>query len=141
MYRLGLFAITAFLLVTTLALPQQPSRADLLLLNAHVVTMNPKQPTAQAVTVKDGRIVWVGSTQDARRLYPKAAQTIDLEGATVLPGIIDAHTHLITLGEGFLKINLKDITSEQDAVERVRQRAATAQPGEWILGWGWDEGR
>jgi predicted amidohydrolase YtcJ len=141
MYRLCLVAITVFVLIIPLALPQQTSRADLLLLNAHVVTMNPKQPSAQAISIKDGRIVWVGSTQEAGRRFANAALTIDLEGATVLPGIIDAHTHLMTLGEGFLKINLKDVPSEQEAVERVRQRVATAKPGEWILGWGWDEGK
>ena len=141
MSRLCLVAIACLVLIIPPALPQQTSKADLLLLNAHVVTMNPKQGSAQAVAVKNGRIVWVGSTQEARRLFTKAAQTMDLEGATVLPGIIDAHTHLMTLGEGFLKIDLKDISSEQEAVERVRQRVATAKPGEWILGWGWDEGK
>jgi hypothetical protein len=141
MPRLCLVGITFLVLITPIALPQQSSKADLLLLNAHLVTMNPGQPSAQAVAVKDGRIVWVGTTREARRLFANAAQTVDLEGATVLPGIIDAHTHLMTLGEGFLKINLKDISSEQEAVERVRQRVATAKSGEWILGWGWDEGK
>ena len=139
--RISLVAITILVTTISLALPQTTSKADLLLLNAHVVTMNSKQPSAQAVAVKDQRIVWVGSTQEARRLFANAAQTIDVEGATVLPGIIDAHAHLMTLGEGFLKIDLKDVPSEQEAVERVRQRVATSKPGEWILGWGWDEGK
>lgn len=115
--------------------------ADLLLLNARVLTMNEKQPFAQAIAIQGDRIVWVGSTAEATRLYPKPARTMDLHGASVLPGIIDAHTHLMNLGESLVRLNLKDISTEKEIIERVRQRAASAAPGEWILGWGWDEGK
>jgi predicted amidohydrolase YtcJ len=118
----------------------QTSIADRLILNAHVVTMNDKQPSAQAVAIKGDRIVWVGNTDEARKLYPTARVT-DLHGTTVLPGIIDAHTHLINLGESLVRLNLKDIPSEKEIIERVKQRVASAAPGEWILGWGWDEGK
>ena len=118
----------------------QSSSADLLLLNAHVVTMNDKQPLAQAIAIQGERIVWVGNNEDARKLY-LSARTLDLHGATVLPGLIDAHTHLINLGESLVRLNLKDIATEKEIVERVKQRAASAAQGEWILGWGWDEGK
>ena len=123
------------------SLSAQSSSADWLLLNAHVVTMNDKQPSAQAITIQGDRIAWVGSTDEAKRLYPKPARTVDLHGAMILPGIIDAHTHLINLGESLVRLNLKDIPTEKEIVERVKQRAASAVRGEWILGWGWDEGK
>src|SRR5579864_6095201 len=118
-----------------------PSTPDLLLLNAHVLTMAPGQPSAEAIAVSGGRIAWVGTGADARRLYPGAASVLDLRGASVLPGIIDSHTHLMELGKSLLQLNLKDVPSDKEAVERVKQRAASATPGEWILGWGWDEGK
>lgn len=129
------------LLLVSVSLSAQSSNADLLLLNAHVVTMNDKQPSAHAIAIRGDRIVWVGGADESKRLYPNPARTMDLHGATVLPGIIDAHTHLINLGESLVRLNLKDIPTEREIVERVKQRAAAAAPGEWILGWGWDEGK
>ena len=121
--------------------PPVSATPDLLLLNAHVITMAPGQPSAVAIAVSGGRIAWVGTDADARRLYPGAASVLDLHGATVLPGITDSHTHLMELGKSLLQLNLKDVPSDKEAVERVKQRVAAAKPGEWILGWGWDEGK
>lgn len=142
MKRLSLLlAITASLIPIPSALTQTPVRADLLLLNARVITMNTRQPSAEAVAVKDGRITWVGSTTEAKTLFGNAAETLDLGGATVLPGIIDAHAHLISLGESFLKLDLKGVATPEEAARRVKEKAATVRSGEWILGWGWDEGK
>src|SRR5579862_5145621 len=131
-------------LLAILALPaafsQQAQRADLLLTHGNVITMSDQQPRAQSIAIRAGRIVWVGSDAEAKSRFTAAARTVDLNGATVLPGLADAHTHLLNLGEGFLKLNVKDVPTEQEVVERVRERAKTAKPGEWILGWGWDEG-
>ena len=128
-------------LFSAVSVTAQTASADLLLLNAHVVTMNEKQPSAQAIAIQGQRIVWVGSSDEAKRLFAKAARTVDLHGATVLPGIIDAHTHLMNLGQSLVQLNLKDLPTEKEIVERVKQRAASAAPNEWILGWGWDEGK
>ncbi len=103
--------------------------------------MNEKQPSAQAIAIRGGRILWVGNTEEAERLYPRPAHAMDLHGATVLPGIIDAHAHLINLGQSLVRLNLKDIPTEKEIIERVKQRAASTAPDEWILGWGWDEGK
>lgn len=127
--------------LTAASIPAQNSNPDLLLLNAHVVTMNEKQPVAQAIAIRGDRIVWVGTNDKAKQLFPKAARTLDLHGATVLPGIIDAHTHLIDLGESLVRLNLKGVATEKEIVDRVNQRVASATPKEWILGWGWDEGQ
>ena len=137
----GLGVLFLALLGFSVSLSAQSSNADLLILNAHVVTMNDKQPSAQAIAIQGDRIVWVGSTDEAKRRYANAANTLDLQGATVLPGIIDAHTHLIDLGQSLVRLNLKDLATEKEIVDRVRQRAASTAPGEWILGWGWDEGK
>jgi predicted amidohydrolase YtcJ len=103
--------------------------------------MNPAQPRAQALAITAGRITWVGSDKEAQKLFPSAKRTVDIHGATVMPGIIDAHTHLFELGRSLLRLNLKDVTTEEEAVALVRQKAASTPPGDWILGWGWDEGK
>lgn len=136
-----LIVVIALLLPIPSASTQTPVKADLLLLNAHIITMNPRKPSAEAVAVKNGRIVWVGSTAEAKTLFMNAAETLDLGGATVLPGIIDAHAHLMSLGESFLKLDLKGLATPEEVARRVKEKAATLRTGEWILGWGWDEGK
>ncbi|HJZ79931.1 MAG TPA: amidohydrolase, partial [Pyrinomonadaceae bacterium] len=91
--------------------------------------------------IQGDRIAWVGTTTEARRRFPAATQIIDLHGATVLPGLIDAHVHLFALGQSLLRLNLKDVADESEAVALVKQRAAHTPAGEWIVGWGWDEGK
>ena len=137
------FFLTAFLLallaVTPPAAAQSP-QPDLLVVNAHVITMNPRQPAAEAIAIRQDRIVWVGTNAETKKFGSKVRR-LDLHGATVLPGIIDAHTHLVELGKSLLRLNLKDMATPEEAVSRVKKRAASAAPGEWILGWGWDEGK
>ena len=111
------------------------------MLNGNFITMSPQQPAAEAVAINDGRIQWIGSNADAKKLFTSALETIDLGGATVLPGFIDAHGHLMSLGETFLKLDLKGVSSPQEVARRVKEKANTLRTGEWILGWGWDEGK
>lgn len=120
---------------------QDVQAPDLLLVHGKVVTMDPARPSAQAIAIQGGRIAWVGSDREALKRFGSAGMKIDLHGRTVLPGIIDAHTHLFELGKSLLRLNLKDVGTEAEAVARVKEKAASAAPGEWILGWGWDEGK
>jgi len=130
---------TGGLLALLIPLAAHAQTAGLLLVNAHVVTLDPRQPEASAIAISSGRIAWVGATAESRARFP-SARVMDLAGATVLPGIIDAHGHLLSLGESLLKLNLKDVATPEEVVARVRERARPARPGEWITGWGWDEG-
>ena len=136
-----LIAIAALLVPIPSALTQSPGKPDLVLLNGNFITMNPQQAAAEAVAIKGERIEWVGSSADAKKLFADAAETRDLGGATVLPGIIDAHAHLMNLGESFLKLDLKGIATPEEVARRVKEKADTVRSGEWILGWGWDEGK
>ena len=134
-------AVFSFWMVVSICLAQDRAQPDLLLVQARVVTMDPASPSAQAIAIAGGRITWVGTDAEAQRLFHSVKNTIDLRGATVMPGIIDAHTHLLELGKSLRRLNLKDVATEEEAVARVRERAASARPGDWILGWGWDEGK
>ena len=98
------------------------------------------RPDAEAVAITGGRIAFVGRRADAERHTGRRTRVIDLDGATVVPGLIDSHVHLANLGASLERVNLVGVETEADAVERVVERAATVPKGEWIVGWGWDEG-
>jgi hypothetical protein len=114
---------------------------SLLLTNASIYTGNDRQPRAEALAATDGRIVFVGSTAEARQRAPRDAQQIDLGGATVVPGFTDSHAHLAGIGQRELAFDLEGTTSVADLQARLKQRAASAKAGEWIFGRGWIESR
>lgn len=139
-FCIAILRVALLLLLAPSASPQT-GHPDLLILHAHVITMDSSRPTAQAIAIQQDRILWVGSDDEANKKFGNKMPRMDLHQSTVLPGIIDSHTHLLELGMSLLRLNLKDVSGEQDAVEQVRKRVASAAPGEWILGWGWDEGK
>lgn len=112
----------------------------LVLLNGNVYTGEPGAPRAEAIVAVDGRIAYVGSNDGARRQAPAAARIIDLKGATVFPGLADAHAHLSGIGWRELHFDLTGVESLAALQRRVRERAA-ADPGEWIVGRGWIESK
>ena len=97
-------------------------------------------PDAEAVAVRDGRIVFVGTGADAEAFRGPNTEVRDLAGATVIPGLIESHVHLIELGKGLSQIDLVDVDTEEEAVRLAEAVAAETPPGTWILGSGWDEG-
>ena len=115
--------------------------APLLLANGNFYTAADDQPRAAAVVVVDGRITFVGTTPDALRRAPPGARRIDLHGATVLPGLTDAHAHLSGIGERELTFNLEATTSLAELKNKLRERAAQGKPGSWLFGRGWLESR
>lgn len=97
-------------------------------------------PDAAAVAIRGGEIVYVGSEKEALALRGKRTRVIDLNGATVIPGLVDSHTHIIELGAKLESVDLTDVTTEAQAVALVAERAKSVPKGEWIFGAGWDEG-
>jgi predicted amidohydrolase YtcJ len=113
--------------------------ADLIFINANVYTANDKQSHAEAVAVKGDRIVFAGSNADAKKYQGPQTRTIDLKGATVLPGMTDAHHHLEGVGFREMTLNLEGITNLQDFLARVKSKVDQTKPGEWVTGRGWIE--
>ncbi|MDA0328248.1 MAG: amidohydrolase [Gemmatimonadetes bacterium] len=112
---------------------------DVVVVNASVLTQDDAQPTAEAFAIKSGRFVAVGSTSDIRNLASTNTQVFDAAGATVVPGFIDAHSHPSGAGLNELKnvdTNLGSISRIQAA---LRERAALTPPGEWIVGFMYDD--
>lgn len=113
---------------------------DLIIHNAKIYTFDPAQPQAEAVAVRDGKVLAVGSLADIMALNgAKSADTFDLQGATLIPGLNDAHTHLIQWALSLHEVDLVGVRTMAEAVEKVRERAATMPPGAWLLGAGWDQ--
>jgi predicted amidohydrolase YtcJ len=98
------------------------------------------KPDAEAIAVRGSRIIFVGSSRDAEKYRGAQTRVIDLQGATVIPGLIDSHTHVAGLGEKQSRVDLTDVQTEEEAVARVVAFAAKVPKGEWIVGRGWDEG-
>ncbi len=115
-----------------------PESADVLYVNGHVYTMDVKNSEADAFAVRGGRIVAVGLTEDLKKsIRPK--QVVDLEGRTVLPGLIDSHAHLMGLGISKLTIDLVGASSEAHIASLVSERVKKSAQGQWIRGRGWDQ--
>lgn len=115
--------------------------ADLILTNGRIYTVDNARPRASALAVRGGRVLFVGSDAEARVLAGPATRVIDLHGATVVPGIVDAHAHLLGLGNTLERVNVAGSTSYEEVIGRVKAWAKDAKPGEWIQGRGWDQNR
>ncbi len=112
---------------------------DLLVLNARVYTIDEALPRAEAFAVKNGRFIAVGDTDDVRNLKTARTEVIDAEGMTVTPGFIDAHTHPAGSGVAEL-VNVNcDLRSIEAIKEALRKRAAETPPGEWVIGFKYDD--
>ncbi|NNF38458.1 MAG: amidohydrolase [Gemmatimonadetes bacterium] len=138
----------------------EATTADLVLTNARVYTFDWAPPgpdgtpadgapydadtgwqaDASAVAMRGNRIVYVGDDAGAAAFVGPETQTVDLDRAVVLPGLVDSHTHVAELGGNLSRIDLVGVETEGEAIARVVERATTVPAGEWILGAGWDEG-
>jgi predicted amidohydrolase YtcJ len=113
--------------------------ADLVLLNCNVLTMNPSQPHAEAVAIKEDKIVKVGTNEDINRLVGKDTRVVELNGETVLPGLIDTHVHIADFGRFVTWLDLKGVKSVEEVKKIIKKRVQTTTQGKWILGQGWNQ--
>jgi len=116
-----------------------PRRADLVVANAKVWTVDPARPRAEAVAIVGERIAAVGTAAEIDAWRGPATKVIDARGRFVMPGFNDAHIHLIEGGMQLDNVDLKDAASFEEFARRIGERAAATPKGEWILGGNWDE--
>ena len=137
--RIGVaLALSIPLAAPSLARGQQS--ADMLLVDAVIHTMDPARPEAEALAVVDGEIVALGTSSElvARYRGPDTA-VIEAGGAAVLPGLIDAHGHVMGLGRALRILDLVGTESAEEIAEMVGEAAADRAAGDWITGRGWDQ--
>ncbi len=133
--------------------------ADLILHNAKIYSLNWDEPSldgvpaknaphdkngwhpdAQAIAIKDDKILFVGSNKAAMEFKTDKTKIVDLESAVVVPGLVDSHGHVGELGELLHKVNLTDVKNADEAIGRIKAFVKNPEKGEWIIGQGWDEG-
>jgi predicted amidohydrolase YtcJ len=119
---------------------KEPMReADLILVNGRIHTLDPSVPDGTAIAVMGDRIERVGGDAEIAALASPKTRRMDLHGKTVIPGLIDAHLHLMGIGESLSELDLRGTTSAAEAAAKVADAAARAAPGSWIQGRGWDQ--
>jgi predicted amidohydrolase YtcJ len=115
--------------------------ASLVILNANVVTLNPKQRRAEAIAIQDGKIAAVGSNREIRKHIRKKTRIINAKNKTVVPGLVDCHVHMTGFGHSSKSLDLRNVKSVSEMQKRLREFAERNHERGWILGGKWDQER
>jgi predicted amidohydrolase YtcJ len=135
--RRGLAPAVLVVLMAVAGLTAQQSAPDLILSNGKIVTVDERFQVAQAVSVRGGRVLAVGTNQEISRLAGPATRRIDLRGRTVLPGLIDNHMHLLRYGTTWAyEVRWDGVETRREALALLRARTERVKPGEWIYSLG-----
>src|SRR5262249_9395156 len=135
-----LFVLIVLLAQAASAYPNEP-KADIVLLNGKIWTVNKAQPEAEAIAVWRDRILAVGGTADIRELAGENTKVIDLKGRRVVPGFYDSHIHLLGSGLRLSEVALKDAKDEAEFGRRLREFDKKMPRDRWMLGGEWDHDR
>jgi hypothetical protein len=137
------FAVLAVMVLSTFIAfceSTQPVKrpADLVILNGKVWTVDPEQPSAEAIAIVGDRIAAVGTDVAIKKWVGNGTRIIDAHGETVLPGFIDAHVHMRSSAAALSSVQLRDAATPEEFIHRVGEFAQKLPKGEWILGGSWD---
>jgi hypothetical protein len=117
------------------------SDASLVVLNANVITLDARKPRAQAIAIQNNKIVAVGTNKQIRKLKGKNTKVINAKGATVVPGLVDCHVHMMGFGFSLQELELRNVKSIKELQRRLRDYARKNSGKEWIIGRHWDQSR
>jgi predicted amidohydrolase YtcJ len=98
------------------------------------------RPDASVIAIKGHEILYVGDDKNLTTLIGEHTKVIDLNGATVMPGLVDSHVHIAEFGEILQRVNLSDVASPAAAIEKLKALSGELTTGDWLIGQGWDEG-
>src|SRR5213592_4023600 len=113
--------------------------AETIFINGNIYTVNENQPSAQAIAVKNDRIIFVGANADGEKFRVGKTHIVDLAGKTVMPGFSDSHCHIFGIGEREMSLNLEGTNTREDFLAKVKERVAQTERDKWITGRGWIE--
>lgn len=125
-------------MVALWAKADEPAADATMLITGRVWTADAAQPWAEAVAVRDDRIVAVGARAELEKLAGPATERIDADDGLIVPGMIDAHIHLIEGGLHLTSVQLRDAATKEEFARRIGEFAKTVKPGAWITGGDWD---
>jgi len=118
---------------------QKKEAADLVLTNGQVVTVDSSNPKAQAIAIKSGKILAVGSNKDIKKLVGDSTKVIDLNGHFAMPGFMDSHAHFLGTGMAKIELDLRSAKNWDEIIYLVASAADNSKPGDWIVGRGWHQ--
>jgi len=118
---------------------EKKTPADLIIRGGTIYTVEEGSPTVEAVAVIGDRIAYAGDLKGVAKFEGENTKIIDLQGKTMTPGFIEGHGHFIGLGYNELQLDLMNVTSYEELVQKVNEAIAKAQPGQWIVGRGWHQ--
>ena len=133
--------IPKILIITFILFGCESNKADLIIENGIIYTMNDLNPLIEAVAIKNGKIIGIGSKNDIKPFKSKNTKILDLEGYTMTPGLIEGHGHFMGLGYSKMRLDLSTAANYNELVNMVADAVSDAKPGEWILGRGWHQSK
>lgn len=125
--------------LTLLSACGSAEQADIVFTNGKIYTVNPDQPWAEAVAVREERIVAIGTAAEVNSWIGNETEVVDLEGSFAMPGFIEGHGHFLGLGESLMNLNFLKSRSWQEIIDAVAAEVQQKKPGEWITGRGWHQ--
>ena len=137
-YKYWVLPILFFLSACSPTTDLNLNKANLVIINADIYTSDKKQPRAQALAIKNGKFTIVGFNDEIETAIGQDTKIIDAGNATVIPGLIDGHTHLVGGGSLATGVDLTDIPEKKEWIKIIAEKAATLPEGSWILGGRWN---
>lgn len=116
-------------------------KASLAVINSNIITLNPDMPYAEALAVKNGKYLKVGSNDEIFKIIDNNTVLIDASDLTVLPGFIDAHVHILGYELSKRILDLRKVFSIEEILKLIKIKISEVGKGKWILGRGWDQER
>lgn len=113
--------------------------ADMVILGGNIYTVDDRNQVAEAIAVTDGKITFVGTAAEIEKFIGKKTKIVDLQGKILTPGFIEGHGHIMGVGYNELELDLAEVRSYDEMIEKVKEAVSKASPGEWILGRGWHQ--
>jgi hypothetical protein len=112
--------------------------AKIAILNANIITLNSKQPKAEAIAIQNGKIIAVGSNEEISKYVSKETKVIDAKNRTVVPGFVDCHVHMTGFGWFLQTLDLRNVRSIKEMQQKLQEHAEKNPEKSWILGGRWD---
>lgn len=131
--------LSIFIICLSISGLQNSKKADLVLMNGKIVTVDDAKPEVQALAVSGDRVIAIGSDEEIKPYITQKTEVIDLEGKLAIPGFIDGHGHFTGLGRSKMVLNFMEVKDWDEVVAMTKEALKKAKPGEWIFGRGWHQ--
>lgn len=131
--------LSIFIICLSISGLQKSRKADLVLMNGKIVTVDDAKPEVQALAVSGDRVIAIGSDEEIKPYITQKTEVIDLEGKLAIPGFIDGHGHFTGLGRSKMVLNFMEVKDWDEVVAMTKEALKKAKPGEWIFGRGWHQ--